>query len=50
VIGDDNSEYIFIGTGAEFVATRDGVLYLGINEGDVADNAGAFIVRIVVTL
>ncbi len=49
VIGDDNSEYIFIGTGAEFVAERDGILYLGINEGEVADNAGAFIVRVVVT-
>ncbi|MBK6314710.1 MAG: hypothetical protein IPF53_10465 [Blastocatellia bacterium] len=49
VIGDDNSEYIFIGTGVEFVAERDGILYLGINEGEVADNAGAFIVRVVVT-
>lgn len=49
VIGDDNSEYIFIGTGTEFVAERDGILYLGINEGEVADNSGAFIVRVVVT-
>lgn len=49
VIGDDNSEYIFVGTGIEFTATRDGVLYLGINEGEVSDNTGAFVVRVVVT-
>ena len=49
VVGDDNNEYIFIGAQGEFVATRDGLLFLGINEGDLADNTGVFTVRITVT-
>lgn len=48
VIGDDNNDYIFIGNGVEFVAQRDGLLFLGINEGELADNSGAFTVKIVV--
>jgi hypothetical protein len=42
VIGDDNDEFIFIGNGKEFVATRDGVLFLGVNEGNLNDNTGAY--------
>src|SRR5262245_29497637 len=42
VIGDDNDEFIFIGRGRDFVAQRDGVLFLGVNEGNLADNTGAF--------
>src|SRR5215510_4615993 len=42
VIGDDNDEFIFIGRGHDFVAQRDGVLFLGVNEGHLADNTGAF--------
>lgn len=42
VIGDDNDEFIFIGRGHDFVAQRDGVLFLGVNEGNLADNTGAF--------
>lgn len=42
VIGDDNDEFVFIGRGHEFVAQRDGVLFLGVNEGNLADNTGAF--------
>lgn len=46
VIGDDNNEFIFIGASREFVAARDGALFLGINEGNLEDNSGAFDVTI----
>ena len=36
VIGDDNDDFISIG------ARRDGVLFLGINEGNLSDNTGAY--------
>lgn len=42
VIGDDNDDFIFIGARREFVAQRDGVLFLGVNEGNLNDNAGAY--------
>lgn len=42
VIGDDNDEFVFIGSRREFVAQRDGVLFLGVNEGDLADNKGSY--------
>jgi hypothetical protein len=42
VVGDDNDEFIFIGNRREFVATRDGVLFLGVNEGNLNDNTGAY--------
>jgi hypothetical protein len=42
VIGDDNDEFIFIGRNREFTAQRDGVLFLGVNEGNLNDNTGAY--------
>ncbi len=42
VIGDDNDDFIFIGARREFVAQRDGVLFLGVNEGNLNDNSGAY--------
>jgi hypothetical protein len=42
VIGDDNNEFIYIGDEREFVAARDGALFLGVNEGNIADNSGSF--------
>ena len=42
VIGDDNDDFIFIGTNRDFVAQRDGVLFLGVNEGNLSDNSGAY--------
>lgn len=42
VIGDDNDDFIFLGGRREFVAQRDGVLFLGVNEGDLTDNSGSF--------
>ncbi|MBK7705503.1 MAG: hypothetical protein IPJ30_06905 [Acidobacteria bacterium] len=46
VIGDDNNEFLFIGASREFVAPRDGALFLGVNEGDLNDNSGAFDVTV----
>lgn len=42
VIGDDNDDFIFVGGRREFIAQRDGVLFLGVNEGNLNDNTGAF--------
>ena len=42
VIGDDNDDFLLIGPRREFVAQRDGVLFLGVNEGDLADNTGNY--------
>ncbi|MCU1266397.1 MAG: hypothetical protein JWM21_2715 [Acidobacteria bacterium] len=42
VIGDDNDDFVFIGAKHEFVAQRDGVLFLGVNEGDLTDNRGSY--------
>ncbi len=42
VIGDDNDDFIFLGSHREFTATRDGVLFLGVNEGNLNDNTGAY--------
>jgi hypothetical protein len=49
VVGDDNTDYIFVGASVEFTAQRDGLLFLGINEGDLFDNSGSYTVHIVVT-
>ncbi|HEY8184537.1 MAG TPA: hypothetical protein VIF64_00630 [Pyrinomonadaceae bacterium] len=42
VIGDDNDDFLLIGTRRDFVAQRDGVLFLGVNEGNLNDNTGAY--------
>lgn len=46
VIGDDNDDFIFVGREGEFVAQRDGKLFLSVNEGDLTDNNGVFNVRV----
>lgn len=46
VIGDDNNEFIYIGSERTFTAARDGALFLGVNEGNLNDNSGSFEVRI----
>ena len=46
VIGDDNNAFIFVGSSREFIATRDGALFLGVNEGNLDDNTGAFDIKI----
>lgn len=42
VIGDDNDDFLLIGTRRDFVAQRDGVLFLGVNEGNLKDNTGTY--------
>lgn len=42
VIGDDNDDFLMIGTRRDFVAQRDGVLFLGVNEGNLSDNTGTY--------
>lgn len=46
VIGDDNNDFIYIGSEREFTASRDGALFLGINEGYLDDNSGALNVKV----
>ncbi len=50
VIGDDNNDFIFLGESASFIARRDGALFLGVNEGNLKDNSGAFDATIEVDL
>jgi sRNA-binding regulator protein Hfq len=45
VISSDNDDFIFLGRSGEFTATRDGLLFLSVNEGLLADNVGAFKAR-----
>lgn len=42
VIGADNDDFVFIGRLTEFTATRDGLLFLSVNEGTLSDNSGSF--------
>ncbi|KXK07384.1 MAG: PA-IL-like protein [Acidobacteria bacterium OLB17] len=46
VIGDDNNDFIYIGAEREFTASRDGALFLGINEGNLDDNSGSFSAKV----
>lgn len=46
VIGDDNNDFIYVGAEREFTASRDGALFLGINEGYLDDNKGAYSVKV----
>ncbi len=46
VIGDDNDDFIFVGATREFTAKRDGRLFLGVNEGNLGDNSGAYDVTV----
>ncbi len=46
VVGDDNNEFVYVGNEREFIAERDGSLFLGVNEGNLNDNSGAFDVKI----
>ena len=42
VIGDDNDDFIFLAARRDFVAQRDGVLFLGVNEGNLTANTGTY--------
>jgi hypothetical protein len=42
VIGADNDDFIVVGRSSEFTATRDGLLFLSVNEGSLSDNTGSY--------
>ncbi|MBV9242055.1 MAG: hypothetical protein JO314_08600 [Acidobacteria bacterium] len=44
--GDDNNDFIYIGANRTFGATRDGALFIGINEGYLDDNKGTYAVKV----
>lgn len=46
VIGVDNNDFFFLGASGRFKATRNGLLFLGVNEGDLTNNAGSFTSRV----
>jgi hypothetical protein len=46
VIGDDNDDFITVGPQSSFVADRDGILFLSVNEANLRDNGGSFVARI----
>lgn len=46
VVGDDNDDFIHIGRSSEFIARHTGILFLSVNEGNLKDNAGAFVARV----
>jgi hypothetical protein len=46
VVGDDNDDFIFVGKASEFTAPHNGILFLSVNEGNLKDNAGAFVARV----
>jgi hypothetical protein len=46
VVGDDNDDFIFVGKATEFISKHNGILFLSVNEGNLKDNAGAFVARV----
>lgn len=46
VVGDDNDDFVFIGRSGEFTAAHNGILFLSVNEGNLKDNAGAYLARV----
>jgi hypothetical protein len=46
VIGDDNDDFIFVGSAIAFVAPHNGILFLSVNEGNLKDNTGAFVAKV----
>ena len=46
VVGDDNDDFVFVGNSTEFTSKHNGILFLSINEGNLKDNAGAFVARV----
>jgi len=46
VVGDDNDDFVFVGKATEFTSPHNGILFLSVNEGNLKDNAGAFVARV----
>jgi hypothetical protein len=49
VIGTDNNDFLYVGSKATITAARDGLLFLGVNEGDLSNNSGYFSARVQVS-
>jgi hypothetical protein len=45
-IGNESSDYFFVGKGQKINATKSGRLHLGINDANINDNEGVYRVRI----
>lgn len=46
VVGVDNNDFIYLGSKGRFVSQRTGLLFLGVNEENLANNAGGFTARV----
>jgi hypothetical protein len=46
VVGDDNDDFIHVGSSGEFVSPHNGILFLSVNEGNLKDNNGSFQARV----
>lgn len=46
VVGDDNDDFIFIGSSSEFTAPHSGILFLSVNEGNLRDNSGSYVAQV----
>jgi hypothetical protein len=46
VVGDDNDDFVFVGSATAFVAPHNGILFLSVNEGNLKDNTGAFVAKV----
>ena len=46
VVGDDNDDFVFVGSAIAFVAPHNGILFLSVNEGNLKDNTGAFVAKV----
>lgn len=46
VVGVDNNDFIFLGAKGRFTAERSGLLFLGINEEQLANNSGGYTARV----
>jgi hypothetical protein len=46
VVGVDNNDFIFVGANGHFTAQRSGLLFLGINEENLANNSGSFTAKV----
>jgi len=46
VIGDDNDDFVFVGTSTEIYAQHSGIIFLLLNERSAQDNSGSFIAQV----
>jgi hypothetical protein len=46
VVGDDNDDFVFVGSSTEFMAPHSGIIFLLLNERSPQDNSGSFIAQV----